>query len=415
MNKCCLVACALVLSASTARADVVADWNIQAGQSIGQGARRGPSGALDFAMVHLAIHDAVQAFERRFEPYCLAIPNASGSPIAAAAAAAHGVLIALFPAQTSALNAALDASLAKYDVTGDPGVVVGQQAAACLLGRLAADNVARSAPDSFFGGTGPGEWRPTVLNSAGAPVPMIAGFLATFTPFTLKDSAQFRASQAAPHLTSGAYAKAYEEVKALGARTNSARTQEQTNIAMFFADSPPAYWNGALRGIAESQALNLGDSARLFALVNAAIGDSLIASWDSKIAWNVWRPVTAIQEGDNDGNPATQGDRSWQPLFTTPNYPDYTSGANNVSGAAATMIANIFGTDDVAFTLRSATIPAPNNVRHYARCSDAARDVVDARIYMGIHFRFADTVARRQGAHVANWAFGHYLRPVGQD
>jgi hypothetical protein len=414
MKKSCLIACALILCASTAGADVITDWNTTAAQRIGLGARRGPSGLFDFAMVHLAMHDAVQAYEGRFESYCGSIQNATGSPIAAAAAAAHGVLIALFPAQATAINDALDASLAKYGVTGDAGIVTGQQAAACMLGRLAADNAKRALPDYFMGGTAPGEWQPTSSTPAGAPLPMVAGFITTFTPFTLKDPAQFRASQGPPHLTSGAYAKAYKEVLELGAKVGSKRTQEQTNLAMFFSDGPPAYWFGALRSLSATHALSLGDSARLLALAAVSMADAVITAWDSKEAWNFWRPVTAIRLGHSDGNPNTVGNPVWESFAGNPNYPDYTSGANNLSGAAATTILNFFGTDDVEFTLTSATIAAPDNVRHYTRCSDAERDVVDARIYMGIHFRFADTVARRQGARVANWAFGHFLRPIGE-
>jgi hypothetical protein len=409
------IAFALLLSAATAHADnIVVDWNVQAGSSIGAGGRRGPSGILDFALVQAAVHDAVQAYEGRFERYCNGSVTPQGSPIAAAAAAAHGVLIALFPGQATTLHNKLTETLTAYDKLGDPGVATGQQAAACVLQRLAADNAKRAQPDTFVGGSGIGQWRPTSLTSGGQPVPIVAEFIATFTPFTLRDPAQFRAANAPPKLQSGAYAKAYEEARLLGRKTESNRSQEQTNIGLFFADAPPGYWNRAMQQLAThpDRPLNLGDSARMFALVNMAMADSVITSWDSKIAWNFWRPVTAIREGHLDGNPNTIPDPLWEPLVGTPNYPDYTSGANNLAGAAATMLANLFGTDEVEFTLRSLTIPAPDNVRSYSRFSDAGRDVVDARIYMGIHFRFADTVAYRQGAHVANWAFGKFLRPV---
>jgi len=408
MKRISIIACTCLMWAGPAGADVVVDWNIRAAQSISSGARRGPSGLVDFAMVHVAIHDAIQAFEGRFEPYCAAIPNASGSPIAAAAAAAHGVLIALFPAQTAALNASYAASLAKYGLTPlDGGVAIGQQAAACNLGRLDADNAARATPDTFVGGQGPGEWRP-----AGA-APMTAQFLATMTPYTFADPAQFRAANAPPHLTSGAYAKAYDEVKTLGALNGSTRTQEQTNIGLFFTEVPAAYWTGAMRSLADTHLDNIGDSARMFALVYLAMADSAITCWDSKVAWNFWRPNTAIQLGDTDGNPRTDGDPDWQPLRATPNYPDYTSGANNGTASATTMLANFFGTDDVAFSLTSTFIAAPDNVRSYTRFSDARHDVVEARIYMGIHFRFADTAGLLQGKRIANWVFGHFLRPVG--
>jgi hypothetical protein len=150
----------------------------------------------------------------------------------------------------------------------------------------------------------------------------------------------------------------------------------------------------------------------MFALVNMAMADALITAWNTKKYWNFWRPQTAIQLGDNDTNPRTDGDPDWLPLITTPNYPDYTSGANNLGGSASTMLGNFFGTDKVTFSLTSTIAQVVNKTRTYDRFSDAADDIVDARIYEGIHFRFADVVARRQGKHVANWAFAHFLRPI---
>jgi len=406
---------ALLAGSSTAYADnVVVDWNMRAAQTIGAGARRGPSGLIDYAVVHASIHDAIQSYEQRLEPYCSTVPGATGSPIAAAAGAAHRALITTFPSQANALNDALAASLAKYSVTGDPGVAVGQAAADCVLQRLAADNVARATPDSFMGGNAPGEWRPTSFHMVtGNPLPMTADFLATMTPFTLKDPAQFRANNGPPKLTSGAYAKDYYEVLTLGAKNSTTRTLEQTRTAQFYSDGPPGYWNRTMQKLTLDRSIGIGDSARMFALVNMAMADAIITSWDSKQAWNFWRPLTAIHLGDHDGNDRTAGDTGWEPFALTPNYPDYTSGANNLAGAAATMLANFFGTDEIEFTLTSVTIAAPHNVRVYSRFSDAGRDVVDARVFMGIHFRFADGVAYRQGTHVANWAFGKFLRPVG--
>ena len=170
---------------------------------------------------------------------------------------------------------------------------------------------------------------------------------------------------------------------------------------------------GRSRRIADDYLSDIGDSARLFALVNLAMADAVITAWDSKTYWNFWRPITAIQEGDNDGNARTEGDTEWLPFITTPNYPDYTSGANNLAGSATRMLAHFFGTDQVTFSISSAN-PDAVTPREYTRFSDAAEDVVNARIYQGIHFRFADEVARRQGKHVADWAFSHFLRPVDQ-
>jgi hypothetical protein len=416
MNKSVLIA-SLFLCTGSAVADVIADWNTRTLQASAAGARRGPSGLLDLPMVHLAMHDAVQAYERRYTAYCSAASNPPGSPVAAAAAAAHDVLVGLFPAQADALATTYAGLTTQYIQqglmsAGDPGAAVGQQAAACMLGRLQADNALRSRPDSFVGGTGIGEWRPTVPAGPNGAVPMAVDFMASFKPFSLHSPSQFRIANGPPALHSGAYAKAYEEVKNKGAAANSTRTQEETDIARFYSDGPPNYWNRLLRDLSASSAMNLGDSARMFALVNVAMSDAVITAWDSKIAWNFWRPVTAIRMGNDDGNPKTQGDATWSSYVAAPNYPDYTSGAANLAGAASAMLENLLGGDELSFSLFSNTAPPSPAERTYTRLSDAARDVVDARIFMGIHFRFADTAALRQGRHVANWAFGHYLRPL---
>jgi hypothetical protein len=307
------------------------------------------------------------------------------------------VLVALFPSQTARSTRRTAHRSPKYGVTGDVGTVIGQQAAACVLQRLAADNAGRATPDTFVGSHDPGQWRPTSFTPTGSEVPLTAEFIATFTPFAIKDPAEFRAAEGPPHLASGAYAKAYNEVKNLGASVGSSRTQEQTNIALFFADNAVMHWNRTMRSLVDPQSLNLGDSGRLFALVNIAVADACITAWDSKIAWSFWRPLTAIHEAAADGNVSTAPDGAWHSLIATPNYPDYTSGANNLSGAASTMLGNFFGSDKVEFTITSITIAAPNNVRQYSRFSDLAQDIIDARVYEGIHFRFADAVGTGKG------------------
>jgi hypothetical protein len=408
-----IIAAGLALAGFTAvnraRADAVVDWNVISVQAIAAAARPGGSGGLDFAMVHAAIYDAVEAIDRRFEPYAVEIPGASGSPAAATARAAHDVLVNRFPAQTASLDTAYHAYLASHGLAeADSGVFVGQQAAAGIIALRANDGSWPAVPEVFIGGTGIGEWRPTPPAFA----PMAVAWLGAVTPFTLKDPSQFRANQPPPDLTSREYTRDYNEVKALGALVNSARTPEQTDIAYFFADNPFFYWNRALQSLAATHLDNIGDSARLFALVNMAMADAAITAWDSKRYFNFWRPITAIQQGDNDFNPLTAGDPAWLPLIATPPYPDYTSGANNASGAATRMLHHFFGTDKVTFSLTSNFPLAIQKTRTYSRFSDAAEDVVNARIYLGIHFRFADTVARKQGEHVANWAFGHFLKPL---
>jgi hypothetical protein len=403
-----LVALAIGLTQKTV-ADAVVDWNVIASQAIAAAGRLGGSGGLDFATVHAAIYDAVEAIDGRFEPYYVTIPGASGSPAAATAKAAHDVLVNRFPGQSASLDMTYHDYLASHFLAeNDPGVAVGEQAAAGIIALRANDGSYPAVPEVFVGGTEPGEWRPTPPAFA----PMAVPWLGAVTPFTLKDPTQFRGPPP-PHLKSGEYAKAYNEVKALGALVNSARTPEQTDIAYFYADNAFLYWNRAMQALADAHLDNIGDSARLFALVNMAMADAAITSWDSKRYYVFWRPVTAIQEGDHDGNSRTVGDPTWLPLIATPPYPDYTSGANNLSGSATRMLANFFGTDKVTFSITSNFPLAIQKTRTYSRFSDAADDVVNARIYLGIHFRFADTVARWQGKHVADWAFHHFLRPLG--
>jgi len=404
---------------SLARADAVTDWNAIAIQTIaGQAFHPGATAILDSAMVQAAVYDAVESITGRFRPYAVHIPGASGSTAAAVAKATHDVLVSRFPSLTASLDTAYHDYLTAHGLAeSDPGVAVGAQAAAGIIALRANDGSFPSPPPVFTGSNTPGVWRPTISYQPGPPLsnsPMLAPWLATVTPFTLKSPSQFR-PVAPPALTSQRYARAYNEVKAMGARFNSTRTTEQTNLALFWFANYQALWNRVLRDIAAARVLNIDDSVRLFALVNLAMADAGITAWDSKLHFAFWRPVTAIQEGDNDGNPETAGDPDWQPLINTPNYPDYTSGANNVTGAATRSLALFFGSDEMTFTVTTTNASAPVQTLTYNRFSDAAADVVNARIYEGIHFRFADVQARKQGRHVAQWVFSHFLRSVDDD
>jgi hypothetical protein len=398
-----MIFCGCLCSASPAKADVVADWNATATQ-IAVPLRPGPSSILDLAMVHTAMHDAIQAFEGRFQPYNVALPNASGSPVAAAASAAHDVLAARFPSEAGNLNTLLNNYLGALDLLGNPGVAVGKQVALGILNLRTGDGSFPPNPEVFVGGTQPGQWRPTLPAFA----PMAAPWLGDVVPFTLKDSTQLRASPPPPHLASGEYARDYNEVKSLGSAGTSARSQAQTDLALFYSDNFIVLWERTLRGISTTNLTGIGDSARLFALANMAAADAIITAWADKKGWNFWRPITAIREGDNDGNSRTVGDAAWLPLLPTPPYPDYTSGANNLTGAMTRTLERYFG-DKMTFTVMSVPV---NQTKTYHRFSDMADDVVDVRVYQGIHFRSADEVARRQGTRAADWAFSHFLRPL---
>ena len=422
-QSCLVIAILAILLAAPAsvRVDAVADWNLIAMQRIAEAnpAHPPPVTFIDMAIVQAAIYDAVQAIERHYKPYHVEIEGASGSPAAATAKAARDVLVNLFPDQTPTIDNIYNQYLKDHSLSpADPGVAVGATAAAGIIALRANDGRFPPGQMPFVGGSNPGEWRPTdsFIGTPPAPPPfspMAARWVANVAPFALKSGDQFRA-EPPPPLTSHNYTRDYNEVKAMGARFNSSRTDEQTDLALFWASNYPALWNRALRDIAEAQNLNIGDSARLFALVNLAMADAIVTAWDSKVAYVSWRPLTAIRSGNDDTNPDTVGDSEWQPLINNPNYPDHTSGANNNSGAATRMLELFFGTNEMSFIVKTTNAAAIQQTRTYSRFSDAAQDVVDARIYEGIHFRFADEDARKQGRHVAQWVFGHFLKPLNE-
>jgi hypothetical protein len=400
---------ALLLVPAYAKADAVSDWNAIAVQATLNASRPGQTGMLDVTMVQLAIYDAVQAIEKRYEPYYVEIPGATGSPIAAAAKAAHDVLVSRFPAQTAALDIAFGQYLSSHGLTeADPGVTVGAKAAAGIIAIRSCDGSFPSpAPPPFVGGTGIGVWRPTPP----ANLPMLAPWLGNVSPFALTRPSQLRA-EPPPALTSREYARDYNEIKSIGSSDSSSRTAEQTDIGHFWNTNYGVTWNHALRDISDAHVDNIADSSRLFALALMSISDALITAWNNKNFYVAWRPITAIQEGDNDNNPWTSGDVNWKPLITTPNYPENNSGANSFTGAVTRALEHFFETDHITFSVTT-TNPGPTvqDTRTYSRFSDAAQDVVDARIYEGIHFRFADEVGRKQGRQVADWAFKNFLRP----
>jgi len=399
-----------------ARADAVLDWHEIAVNTVSTASppRPGPVGFLDMAVVQAAVYDAVQAISGKFKPYHVQLPGASGSPEAATAKAAHDVLINIFPAQEASLNTAYRDYLTKKGLAeSDPGVTVGQTAAAGILVLRANDGrVPNPLPPPFTGDTATGVWRPTTSYQPPPPpssAPMATPWLGAVPCFTLQSGDQFRAKPP-PALKSQQYTTDFNEVKALGAESNSARTLEQTELAYFYAGKSGnnfVLWHRALRDVAAAHVNNIGDSARLLALATLAMADAVITVWDSKKHYVLWRPVTAIQEGENDGNAATAGDPSWQPFLNTPPYPDYTSGANGVTGALTRSLALFFGKDDMTFTVTSDYQQAMQKTRSYARFSDMASDMVNVRIYHGIHFRFADEASREQGTKVADWVFGH--------
>lgn len=396
-----LPVCVCLSVATPAYADVVTNWNAIAMTCSATG-RPGPTGLVDVALVHGAMHDAVQAVQGKFNPYRYRNPirRGNGTLDAAAAQAAYSMLAGLYGASAACLSGV---TLPSVSYPGNPALLAGVEAAQSFLQILRPP--VPSPLDPFTGGTAPGEWRPTPGVTAGQNTYMAFG-----TPFTLLSTRQFR-PQPPPPLVSQRYARDYDEVKRLGRATDSERTDEQTDLARFW-NAIPGQLMAAVRGVANARLSNVGDTARLFALVGFAAADSQYTVYESKYGFNFWRPYTAIREGDNDTNDRTEGDTDWTPFAVTPAYPDYTSGANCVTGAITTILQLFFDTDEVEFTVTSSVAGLLTNPRVYTRLSDVQRDMVDVRIYQGIHFRFADEEGRQQGAHVAHWVFQKFLRPA---
>ena len=229
-------------------------------------------------------------------------------------------------------------------------------------------------------------------------------------PFTLESTSQFR-TKGPNALTSGAYAKDYNEVKDLGA-VGSPRTPEQIAVTQVYSAHPPELFNRTFRVIAEAEGLTLAEEARLFAMLNLATADSVINCFDDKGFWNFWRPVTAIHEGDNDGNPKTVGDPAWTPLLPAPPYSDHPSGYNCVSAAYMHAATAFFGTDRMDFSVVRIAPGVPDVTLDYTRFTDVVDDTIDARVYQGLHFREAEVQGAGIGTDVARWLDRHFLQPV---
>jgi PAP2 superfamily len=388
-----------------ARADVVTEWNavtmicVQGSTAPAIPANRGgPPGLMDLALVQGAVH------EGRFESYHYqnAALKGTGSTAAAAAAAAYNMLVTLYKADDPCLVGVTNPAVT---YAGDAGLQAGVEAAAAYAPLYRP--VFTLPTDPFMGGTNAGDWRPT----APAFAPGANGYMAMTAPFLLNRASQFRTEPAAP-LTSNAYAREYDEVRRLGSKFNSERTAPQTEIANFWSVNFITQWFGTLRAIVDAHVPAVGDKARLLALAALAAADSQIAVYDSKYHFNFWRPITAIREGDNDGNPNTIGEPAWEPLATTPPYPDHTSGANCLGASIATVLQRYFGTDKFEYQVYTTSPLATVNPRSYTRFSQALDELVEARILQGIHFRSADVDGRQQGTRIGHWAYSKFLRPL---
>jgi PAP2 superfamily/RTX calcium-binding nonapeptide repeat (4 copies) len=358
-----------------------------------------PAAARAMAILHVAIFDAVNSITNRYVPYASFAPAHSMASLeAAVAAAAEHTLSSLFPALQSTFAAELAHSLSEVPdgIREDQGVAVGRAVASVILHRRSNDGSSNAI--MYTPGTDPGEWRPT----SPAFAPALLPHWGNVSPWVMSSGSQFRAI-APPTLDSAEYAAAVNEVKSLGSAASTTRTADQSNIARIWAGgpgtaTPPGQWNMIARELAESQNLDLPSSARLFARLNVALADAAISCWDTKYEFNLWRPITAIQNADADGNAATDKDPSFTSLLPTPPFPAYTSGHSTFSGAASAVLASTFGTDNLTFVLRSEVGGVAD--RTYNSLRAAAEEAGISRIYGGIHFSFDNTQALAAGRQI---------------
>ncbi|MFO1190111.1 MAG: vanadium-dependent haloperoxidase [Alphaproteobacteria bacterium] len=398
--------------AGDVRADAVLDWNATLLDTVRALPANPVVQSRAMAMVNTAIYDAVNA-ATGFAYASYAFDGGGigeSSADAAAAAAAHSVLAALYPARAPQLLAAYNTALAAIpdSAAKTNGVTLGQLSATAILALRSADGSSTVVP--YVPGAAPGDWRPTPPGFLPAAFPNWPGV----TPWAMTSGDQFRPG-GPPALGSAAYAAAFNETKSLGKSDSATRTADQTEIALFWSDNPgtatpPGHWLDIAMKVSAAQGLSLSENARLFALLGIAVADAAIVCWDAKYFYEFWRPVTAIANAATDGNPLTEADPDWLPLIVTPNFPEYTSGHSTFSSAAAEILALFFANDEIAFTIGSDGLPGV--FRDFDSFSEAAQEAGRSRIYGGIHYEFSNQDAQASGRALADFIFESLLEPV---
>ena len=384
--------------------NTVISWNNTALDVLRATGVRPPEASRAMATIHVAMHDATGWAERTHRVRRdRSLKSRCVWEKTACAIAAHVVLTRLFPEQSRFLDVALGASL-PGGLPSDLGVTLGQSSAEAVLQWRENDHSDDVVP--YVPLDRPGTWRPTPpdYEDAHAPHwPMV-------TPFATSSSSQFH-SAGHPGITSPEYASALDKTKRLGGKNSRARTDDQTQIAHFWADGAGTVilWNLVAQQVLLSEDRSLSDAARLLALLNAALADAVTSAWHDKFHFNLWRPVTAIREAHLDGNPLTEADPTWEPLCATTPEPEHTSAHCAVSGAASQILRLFLGRDIVPFSLTS--VKPPEISRSFRSFSEAAREAADSRIYAGLHFEFSTSSGLAKGRYIADHVW-RYLRPL---
>jgi hypothetical protein len=387
-----------------ARADVVTDWNQIAIRATEIGGAPVPVQTRAMSIVHAAIFDAVNAIDLKYTPYAVDVraePNASAD--AAAVAAAHGILVRLYPPQKAITDSALAMSLEKIPEgpAKAAGLQLGQDVAEKLFAMRRDDGAAAQASYSF--GSGAGVYQATPPMNANPILPQWRNV----KPFLLSSANQFT-FDGPPAPNSDAFARDFNEIKRLGSRRSSERTNEQTAIAIHWAGSEVPPLNAIARMVAAAKGFSLVDNARLFALLNMTMADALIAGFEAKYAFNYWRPITAIRNAGLANNPSTSADPTWEPLLVTPPHQEYPSAHCLGAGAAVAVLKRIFEGDKLS---TSFVYPPLGIARQWESFSQIEKEVENARVWGGIHYRTAVEHGSRFGRQVAEYAMGAHMRP----
>ena len=383
---------------------VIRDWNETARSQAFENPVRL---ARILAIMHAAQHDAVNGARPRYETYASTLRDRGADAEAAAAAAAHQVLVAFFPANRAALDEQLAESLSAVPDgdAEDAGVALGRAVGDVVLEARADDGYGTADP--FSPTPGPGIWEPTPPAFA----PMLEPQFQNVTPFTLRDRAQFLPDPP-PALTSRRYARDYDEVKRIGQDISPARTADQTHVAHFWVEPSPSGWSRVGNLVSARYRYDLHRTARLQALLNMAMADGFIVGWYQKRHFAFWRPVTAIRKADSDGNPRTAPDPSWMSLRPTPPLPDYPSTHSLLGGAAAEVLRRFTGSDVFPFCMVSTTSTPPGTQRCWLTFTRAELENAESRVLVGFHFRFAIETGVAVGRKVGEFAMRHALRPL---
>ncbi|GGE87711.1 vanadium-dependent haloperoxidase [Mycetocola zhadangensis] len=384
---------------------VIAEWNEIADRTIfTENQTPVPSSSLYFGFVSIAMYDAVVAIEGRYEPYLKQrrVQQHASSEVAAATAA-FTVLRYYFPNSADELRASYLASFegVRRDAASVHGVRVGLRAAGALIAERRNDGIGVAKP--FTEEPAPGVWRPTPPSLTEFAVPWL-GFV---EPLTYDSPADFPLP-GPPEMTSEKYAQEFVEVRDFGESEGSSRTPEQTATALFFNFNVVSQLQAGLRDEVTRRGYDIVESARAFALMGTSLADTLISCWHSKYEYGFWRPVTAIELADTDGNPATDPEPGWTPLApVTPPYPDYVSGHACNVGAASHTLSYLFGAETLDLNLVGGAV-----TRHYDSAAQLDEDTMNARIWLGLHFRSAMTDGNELGHRVSNWVIENYFQPV---